>query len=102
MWFFSRKKRPCSTTVKPRPRFRPRVEMLEDRTVPTTVAISVADLSIPIPAGGTVMTSIAVSGDGRYEAYTSHASNLVSGDTNGVADVFVYDRQTAQTTRVSV
>lgn len=32
--------------------------------------------------------------DGRFIAYESDASNLVSGDTNGVRDVFIYDRQT--------
>ena len=43
-----------------------------------------------------------VSADGRYVAFTSYAGNLVNGDTNGVGDVFVHDRQTGQTTRVSV
>ncbi|MBI5689643.1 MAG: PD40 domain-containing protein [Verrucomicrobia bacterium] len=40
--------------------------------------------------------------DGRYIAFGSEASNLVAGDTNGVSDIFVYDRVTATTTRVSV
>lgn len=43
-----------------------------------------------------------ISGDGRYVAFTSAATNLVSGDTNGKADVFVRDRQTGTTTRVSM
>ena len=43
-----------------------------------------------------------LSGDGRYVLFESLASNLVPGDTNGVIDVFVHDRQTRQTTRVSV
>ncbi len=43
-----------------------------------------------------------ISSDGRYVAFTSWASNLVDGDTNGNWDVFVHDRQTGQTTRVSV
>ena len=43
-----------------------------------------------------------ISADGRYVAFYSYASNLVSGDTNGVYDVFVHDRQSGQTTRVSV
>jgi Tol biopolymer transport system component len=45
---------------------------------------------------------LAISGDGRYVAFGSDASNLVPGDTNGESDVFVYDRQTRQTTCVSV
>lgn len=50
----------------------------------------------------------AISGDGRYVAFQSAASNLVPGDTNGAPDpysgidVFRYDRQTNQTERVSV
>jgi Tol biopolymer transport system component len=43
-----------------------------------------------------------LSADGRWVAFTSEAANLVEGDTNGVADVFVHDRQTGQTVRVSV
>jgi hypothetical protein len=43
-----------------------------------------------------------ISGDGRYVAYASVASNLVSGDTNGVDDIFVHDRVFGTTTRASV
>jgi Tol biopolymer transport system component len=44
----------------------------------------------------------ALSPDARYVAFTSNATNLVAGDTNGEADVFLRDRQTNQTTRISV
>lgn len=43
-----------------------------------------------------------ISADGRYIAFMSQATNLVSGDTNGRDDVFVNDRITAVTERVSV
>ena len=43
-----------------------------------------------------------LSADGRYIVFESLASNLVPGDTNGVIDVFVHDRQTGRTSRVSV
>lgn len=43
-----------------------------------------------------------VSGDGRFVAFRSDATSLVAGDTNGVSDVFVRDRQAATLTRVSV
>lgn len=43
-----------------------------------------------------------LSNDGLTVVFTSMASNLVAGDTNGVADVFVFDRQGGMTTRVSV
>jgi hypothetical protein len=42
-----------------------------------------------------------ISSGGRYVAFLSFASNLVSGDTNGVGDIFVHDRQTGTTVRVS-
>src|SRR5512133_2576751 len=44
----------------------------------------------------------AVSADGRVVAFASLASNLVAQDTNGVADIFVHDRVTGTTERVSV
>lgn len=44
----------------------------------------------------------AVSDDGRYVAFSSSATNLVPDDTNGVQDVFLHDRQTGDTRRVSV
>jgi hypothetical protein len=43
-----------------------------------------------------------ISDDGRVVAFTSDADNLVTGDTNGFVDVFVHDRLTGATTRVSV
>jgi Tol biopolymer transport system component len=49
-----------------------------------------------------ILVTPAISADGRYVAFVSVASNLVAGDTNGLYDVFVHDRQTGQTTRVSV
>jgi len=43
----------------------------------------------------------AISADGRYVAFASTASNLVSGDTNGKFDIFLRDLQTGTTTLVS-
>ena len=43
-----------------------------------------------------------ISADGQIVAFMSVASNLVSSDTNGVYDVFVHDRSTGLTERVSV
>jgi len=43
-----------------------------------------------------------ISADGRFVAFFSDASNLVEGDTNSRWDVFVHDRATGNTTRVSV
>ncbi len=43
-----------------------------------------------------------ISDDGRYVAFSSEASDLVADDTNGVRDIFVRDRQSQTTIRVSV
>jgi Tol biopolymer transport system component len=45
---------------------------------------------------------VAVSADTRYVSFTSSAPDLVADDTNGVADIFVLDRQSGITQRVSV
>lgn len=46
--------------------------------------------------------SLLLNQDGRYAAFWSVASNLVPGDTNNEVDVFVHDRSTGNTERVSV
>jgi len=43
----------------------------------------------------------AFSSDGRYKAFVSDNANLVSEDTNGASDVFVWDRETGNTERIS-
>jgi Tol biopolymer transport system component len=50
--------------------------------------------------GGSYSPSL--SGDGRFVAFWSNASNLVEDDTNRVADVFVADRVSGRSERVSV
>ncbi len=45
---------------------------------------------------------LSISGDGRFVAFESLASNLTPGDTNNQFDIFVFDRQTRATERVSV
>jgi Tol biopolymer transport system component len=46
--------------------------------------------------------SPSVSGDGRYVAFSSQATDLVIGDSNGLGDIFVRDLTLGVTTRVSV
>jgi hypothetical protein len=53
-------------------------------------------------ATGGNSTGPAISANGRYIAYRSGATNLVPGDTNGLFDIFRYDRITGSTERVSV
>lgn len=61
---------------------------------------------VSVDAGGTEATnhsySPSISADGRFVAFSSHALNLVSGDTNGQQDIFVHDTQSGETTLVSV
>lgn len=45
---------------------------------------------------------VTFSADGRYAAFDSSASNLVTGDTNFGNDIFVRDRQLGTTKRVSL
>ncbi|MFJ4597893.1 MULTISPECIES: hypothetical protein [unclassified Kitasatospora] len=46
--------------------------------------------------------ALGLSADGRYALFSSDATNLVPGDTNGATDVFVRDLHTGRTQRVSV
>ena len=47
-------------------------------------------------------SSSSISTDGRFVAFSSQASNLVAGDTNNFIDIFVHDRESGLTERVSV
>ena len=71
-----------------------------DRQTGDTSRVSVA--SDGTQANETSFGPAAISADGRYVAYWSNASNLVPNDTNGRADIFVFDRATRVTSRVSV
>ncbi|HMJ78520.1 MAG TPA: DUF4214 domain-containing protein, partial [Iamia sp.] len=80
---------------------------LRDRSLGTTRLVSQSTGGIPSVTanGGSGMfleEVCDVSLDGRYVAFTSEGSNLVSGDTNGFADVFRRDMTAATTIRVSV
>ncbi|GAA3769562.1 PD40 domain-containing protein [Plantactinospora mayteni] len=65
----------------------------------TTTRVSVSGTG---EQGNSLAFDGATNGDGRYVSFSSYASNLVSGDTNEDADVFVRDRAAGTTTRVSV
>ena len=72
---------------------------VRDRLANTTTRVSVG-LAGANANGGSDAPSI--SADGRYVAFTSAATNLVDGDTNGQRDAFVFDRQTGVTTLASL
>jgi hypothetical protein len=75
---------------------------VHDRATNSTTRVSVASDGAEANADSAFVGAPQLSTDGRYVAFESFASNLVSGDTNGMLDIFVHDRQTATTTRASV
>ncbi len=72
---------------------------LRDRTSGTTTRVSVDSNGAE---GNNISWYPAVSGNGRFVAFGSFATNLVPNDTNGFIDAFVHDLVTGQTERVSL
>lgn len=72
---------------------------VHDRTTGATTRVSV-DSAGGESNGGSF--GPALSADGRFVSFHSLATNLVAGDTNAQQDIFVHDRSTGVTTRVSV
>jgi Tol biopolymer transport system component len=75
---------------------------IRDRASGTTERISVSSAGIEGNSDSDCGNLTTVSSDGRYVVFESSATNLVSGDTNNAWDVFVRDRQSGTTERVSV
>ena len=73
---------------------------LRDLLRNTTTRISVSSRGEQANGGSAIDTRIST--NGRYVVFSSEASNLVPGDTNGKVDVFVRDLVRGTTTRVSV
>jgi Tol biopolymer transport system component len=73
---------------------------VRDLVARTTEPVSVS--SAGEPANGSQSVGVAISADGRFVVFSSNASNLVAGDTNGAFDVFVRDLVAGTTARVSV
>jgi Tol biopolymer transport system component len=72
---------------------------VRDLLLSTTVRVSVDSLGAQ---GDGYSSNPSISANGRFVAFGGGASNLVAGDTNGVADIFVHDLLTGITTRASV
>ena len=70
-----------------------------DRLTSTTTRISVTSAGAQANGHSSVP---AISADGRYVVFTSEATNLVADDTNNRPDVFLHDRVSNVTTRISV
>lgn len=72
---------------------------VRDRISATTERVS---LGLGGVEGNSASSQADISGDGRFVVFFSSSSNLVPGDTNGFPDVFVRDRKTGTTERVSI
>jgi hypothetical protein len=72
---------------------------VHDRQTGATERVSVSSAG---EQGNAATWACSLSADGRYAIFYSEADNLVAGDTNGCYDVFVHDRVTGTTERVSV
>ncbi len=66
----------------------------------TTARVPVSSLGTQAENGSCSMQP-SISGDGQFIAFTSSAANLVADDTNNDPDIFLHDRQTGTTTRLS-
>ena len=80
---------------------------LRDLVAGTTrrVSVSTGGVQSDQPSGGGQYNHFGtprISGDGRYVAFVSSATDLVAGDTNFVQDVFLRDTVANTTTRLSV
>ena len=73
--------------------------LIYNRSTDTTEQVDVSTNETPANARSMEPT---ISPDGRYVTFTSDASNLVAGDTNGKPDAFIRDRQAGTTERISV
>jgi Tol biopolymer transport system component len=73
---------------------------LRDRVAGTTVQVNLTSSGVQTVTG--TGTEPSISADGRYVAFTSGATDMVPGDTNGRTDVFVRDLVAGTTERVSV
>ena len=63
---------------------------VHDRNDGSTERVSINNSGVQ--ANG-ASSSPSLSADGRFVAFESEANNLIAGDSNGVTDIFVYDRE---------
>ncbi len=68
----------------------------------TTGALSIISTSSTGTRANGASQNAVISGNGRYVAFESNATNLVTGDTNNATDIFLKDLVTGTTTRLSV
>jgi Tol biopolymer transport system component len=80
----------------------PAVAQIAVKNLQTGAQELISDNYFTHSPGNGASTTPQISPDGRFVVFASRASNLVPGDTNGCADIFVRDRVLATTTLVTV
>ncbi len=75
---------------------------VRDRQAGTTERVSIRTDGGQATSASFGSSSPSISSDGRYVAFASSATDLISGDTNGMSDIFVRDRVAGTTERVNV
>jgi hypothetical protein len=73
--------------------------VIRDLLLGTNVLISANTNNLP---ANNLSTDPAITGDGRFVAFTSAANDLIPGDSNKALDVFIRDLQTGSTSLISV
>jgi hypothetical protein len=73
-------------------------ELTDNNAVTANRRVNINNVGLPSSGFNT-----SVSADGRYVVYASYAGDIVSGDTNGAADIFLWDGNgNGLSTRISV
>jgi Tol biopolymer transport system component len=71
------------------------------RLLPLREAILISRSYLGPFSGNAASGSPVLSGDGRFVAFTSRASDIVPGDTNNASDIFLHDLETGLTKSIS-
>jgi hypothetical protein len=74
---------------------------VRDLSAGTTTRVHVSSTGAQADGDACSFPAPQISSNGRFVVFCSEATNLVANDTNGLADVFVHDRTTGRTVRVS-
>lgn len=75
---------------------------VRDLLLNTTERVNVSSEEVESNGLLSTVTRHGISNDGRYAVFSSLATNLVPGDTNGVDDIFVRDMELGTTERITL
>lgn len=77
---------------------------VRDRQMQTTTRVSVATggTQATADAMGRAAENVNISGNGQFVVFGTWATNMVAGDTNNQEDVYLHDRNTGVTERISL